>query len=240
MICYLTSTATYYPTIALLPDNGFVDKLKNDLPSVMKGVFVASDPDDHAGMSDYANEMRACIEKAGFRFESFTLLDGQNGADAQALIDDADLVILAGGHVPTQNRFIQKIGLREIMQTYGGVVIGISAGTMNSADTVYAMPELEGEAIDPGFERTLTGLGLTDINIVPHYQYLETCMLDGMNMIHDIARADSMTRRLYGLPDGSYLRIENGIPMFFGKVLLMEGGNTRVLSQYGGSVSPIM
>ena len=42
------------------------------------------------------------------------------------------------------------------------------------------------------------------------------------------------------LPDGSYLRIENGIPMFFGKVLLMEGGNTRVLSQYGGSVSPIM
>ena len=235
MICYLTSSPTYYPNTALNPANGFVENLKKDLPAALKCVFIASDPDDHAGMDGYAAEMRTCLEDAGFRFTAFTVLDGRNedSARAREAVLSAGLVILAGGHVPTQNRFFSAIGLRDILRGFSGVVMGISAGTMNSADTVYAMPELEGEAVDPDFRRDLPGLGLTDINIVPHYQYLETCTLDGMNMIHGIACADSMTRRLLALPDGSYLRIENGVPCVFGKALRIEGGLITQISDDG-------
>ena len=66
---------------------------------------------------------------------------------------------------------------------------------MNCADTVYAGPELEGEAIDPLYERWITGLGLTDINIFPHFQSLKDDYLD----------ADKF--KLHSLPGGG---VEDG------------------------------
>ena len=38
--------------------------------------------------------------------------------------------------VPTQNAFFHKIRLPELLRDYGGVVLGISAGSMNMAATV--------------------------------------------------------------------------------------------------------
>lgn len=57
---------------------------------------------------------------------------------------------------------------------------------MNCAKNVYASPELEGEAIDPLYERWLTGFGLTEINIFPHFQSLKDDYLDGLRLIEDI------------------------------------------------------
>ena len=85
------------------------------------------------------------------------------------LIWKSDLIILAGGHVPTQNAFFQDIGLRKLIKDYQGVVLGISAGTMNAADRVYIQPEEPGETV-PEFQRFGEGLGITRINVLPHYQ----------------------------------------------------------------------
>ena len=88
------------------------------------------------------------------------------------------LLILGGGHVPTQNRFFQKIGLRERMKAFAGLVIGISAGSMNSAEIVYAHPELEGEAIDLAYPEMSLSLGfrnwLHQYNCTLLYIYLNT------------------------------------------------------------------
>ena len=64
------------------------------------------------------------------------MLDGRNGEQCAALVAGADLLILAGGHVPTQNRFFQDIALRERLAGFDGVVMGISAGTMNCEELV--------------------------------------------------------------------------------------------------------
>ncbi len=50
--------------------------------------------------------------------------------------------------------------LAERIKSFEGIIIGISAGTMNSAKEVYAQPELEGEAIDPNYKRFIKGLNL--------------------------------------------------------------------------------
>lgn len=60
----------------------------------------------------------------------------------------------------------------------------------NCADIVYAGPEFEGEAIDPFYERWITGLGITDINIFPHFQKLKNDYLDGMRLILEIKESD--------------------------------------------------
>ena len=59
-------------------------------------------------------------------------------AELQAVLErnGTDLIILAGGHVPTQNRYFQEINLKSLLKNYQGVILGISAGTMNSAETV--------------------------------------------------------------------------------------------------------
>jgi dipeptidase E len=107
--------------------------------------------------------------------------------------------------VPTQNTFFQKIALRELMESFDGTVLGISAGTMNSADVVYAQPEEEGEGSNPDFVKFLPGLNLTKYMIIPHYQDTKDNILDGKKLFEDITYPDSMGKTFYALPDGSYL-----------------------------------
>lgn len=57
--------------------------------------------------------------------------------------------------VPAQNEFMKQLHLKEKLNGYKGIVIAWSAGSMNCAETVYAAPELEGEAVDPFYERGL-------------------------------------------------------------------------------------
>lgn len=88
--------------------------------------------------------------------------------------------------------------------------MGISAGSMNCADMVYAQPELEGEAADPSYERFIVGLGLTERNILPHYQMVKDYTLDGLRLMEEITYPDSAGREFYALEDGSYILCADG------------------------------
>ena len=83
--------------------------------------------------------------------------------------------------------------------------MGISAGSMNCARTVYAQPEMPGEAADPAYQRFIPGLGLTDYNVLPHYNAVESDVIDGLRLMEDITYPDSAGRTFYAIVDGSYL-----------------------------------
>ena len=70
---------------------------------------------------------------------------------------------------------------------------------------VYAQPEMPGEAADPTYERFIPGLGLTEYNIIPHFNAVRNDVIDGMRLIEDIAFSDSIGHTFYALTDGSYL-----------------------------------
>ncbi len=61
-------------------------------------------------------------------------------------MENIDVIVLTGGHVPTQNKFIKQLRLRECLLNYNGIIVAWSAGSMNCADVVYAGPEFEEEA----------------------------------------------------------------------------------------------
>lgn len=50
---------------------------------------------------------------------------------------------MSGGHVLTQNQFLKDVNLESILKDIDELIIGISAGSMNSAKIVYCQPELE-------------------------------------------------------------------------------------------------
>lgn len=232
MTIFLTSSPTFGHDGPMNPANGLVESLLNVVKKHARAVFVASAPDEHDFSAAGAWNMRTALEGAGISFASFVLLERRNAEDARALIGGADFLIFSGGHVPTQNRFFRDISLRERLRDFngGGVVMGVSAGTMNAADTVYAQPELEGESIDPEYQRFLPGLGLTKKMILPHYQETKDFILDGRRLFEDITYPDSMGRAFFALPDGSYLYGEDGREEFRGEVWRIADG---VLSRFG-------
>ena len=169
MIGFLTSSPMTRGTGEIDPSNGFLEELTRALPKRRRMLFVCSDPESFDATDRFASELLRALEGAGLGFGSMAVLDGRNEFLAPELVRKADLIVLAGGHVPTQNAFFRRIGLRELLRSRDGAVLGISAGTMNSAKEVYAQPELPGEAVDPDFVRFLPGLGLTRVRVVPHY-----------------------------------------------------------------------
>ena len=229
MTLFLTSSFCNREEVAIDPTAGFLDELKKRLPSRLRAVFVCSDPADHDVTDLYGASTADCFKREGFFFTNFTILDDRNDAQAEELISRADLVILSGGHVPTQNRYFTAIGLGAMLRAFDGVIIGISAGTMNCADIVYAQPELPGEAVDPDFERYLPGLALTDINVLPHYYDIRGTVLDGLRVIEDIALPDSFKRSILVLPDGSYVLQENGKRDIRGEAWWIRNGEMRAV-----------
>ena len=230
MICFLTSR-TDTPTGELNPANHFIEEMRRCFPNPCRALDICSDPDGWVSMDYYSGLIRTSFEDEGFRFESFRTLDSRNEEQAEALVRESNFIILSGGHVPTQNAFFRKIGLRELMKDYDGIVVGISAGSMNSAETVYAQPERDGEAMDPAYQRFLPGLGLTKTMLLPHYQENRDDILDGLRVYEDIAFSDSYGNVFYAIPDGTYLFIEGGKEELRGEAYRISNGNMLQVSK---------
>ena len=207
----------------LSPANGFIDNFKSALPPRPRVLYVCADPDDHADTDGLARDFTAAFVEAGIDVSHTAVLDGRNEKNAQLLIWQSDLIVLSGGHVPTQNRFFQKIKLSKLMKNFQGVVLGISAGSMNCARRVYAQPEAPGES-RPDFRRWYPGLGLSEINILPHYQQVWDMMLDGKRLFEDITYLDSVGHSFLSLVDGSYLVEKDGETTLYGQSYAMIDG----------------
>ena len=237
MTVYLTSSPCIdgAERAILNPQNDFLDRIRQDLPENPSCLFVASSPDDRAATCEFGAAMFCAFAEAGIHFSGYQILDRYTEDYAADLIMDSDFIILAGGHVPTQNEFFRDIGLDVLLQDYEGVIMGISAGSMNSAAVVYVQPEEEGES-DPEFERFLPGLGLTDIQICPHYQKVKDDILDGRRLFEDITYEDSMDNCFFALPDGSYLCIHDDEVLLCGEAYTISNGELEQLSRDGDIV----
>ncbi len=240
MILYMTSTpgginrATGRPEL-LSNKNHFVDRLKGDWKPHSRCVLIASEPDDTKFNSAMAKTYLECFNRSGLPMDSIDVLDRREPKTVE-ILDRFDVVILAGGHVPTENAWFHQIRLREHLQHFRGIVIGISAGTMNCAEVVYAQPEEEGEAVNPHYQRFLEGLGLTKTKVIPHYNQTIDAVLDGKRLFQDITFPDSMGESFYCLTDGAYIRKDTKTKkeMLYGEAYLISDGEIGMISKTGG------
>ena len=234
MIAFLTSSPfredTDRPAFSNL--NGFVDRMRGALPPNPCCLYICSSPERSDLNCRFGADVFMAFANCGVHFRSYQVLDGRNAHRAPQLVADADLIVLAGGHVPTQNAFFRRIGLRQLLKDHPGVVMGISAGSMNSADVVYSQPEEEGEsALD--FQRFLPGLGLSKVQILPHYQMCKHMRVDGLRLYEDITYADSMGHTFYALPDFSYIVDDGRFTSLFGEGYRIQNGILERLTSHG-------
>ena len=226
---FLTSSPTgpldgSRPVAGLDEWNDFVVNLKKVWKDSSRCLMIAASPDCFRKNEEMTSFFAGVMKRSGLSVSSFDVWDHRTTDVSEEALCSYDVIFLGGGHVPTQNAFFQQIGLREKIRGFEGIVIGISAGSMNSADEVYAQPELPGESEDSSYLRFLPGLNLTKTMILPHYQMVKDTILDGKRLFEEITYPDSLGREFLILPDGSYLMSIDGRESVWGEAWLLKDG----------------
>ena len=216
----------------LIQQNGLLDRLKSIWIQDARVLIVCANPDNHEKNDGVYACLKEALPMSGLSVSYIAQCDDRN-PDIIENLPDMDVIILAGGHVPTQNKFMKQLCLKERLLDFKGILVAWSAGSMNCAEVVYAGPELEGEAVDPLYERWITGLGITNINIYPHFQKLRDEYLDGMRLIEDITFEDSVGHEIIALNDGSYIMIENGQTTLYGEAYRIKDRKLTQLCKDG-------
>ena len=214
------------------PQNGLIKRLKQALPPYCRCLYICSSPDRRDLNCTFGADVFQIFAQEGMPFSHYAVLDGDNAYEARKLVMESDLIVLAGGHVPTQNAFFHKIRLPDILKNYDGVVLGISAGSMNMAKVVYAQPEEPGES-SPDYKRFIPGLGLTDINILPHYQKAKHYTVDGLHLYCQITVPDSVGHCFYAMPDGSFIYQDENTALLCGEGYRICNGSMTQLTHSG-------
>lgn len=210
--------------------NKILDNLKKYIKKYDNFLYVASDENNYDLTDEYAKKTFQSFEMT-LKFKNYAILDGRTKDNAKGLIDNADFILLAGGHVPTQNDFFIKIKLKELIKEVDTVICGISAGSMNCAENVYCPPELEGEALNPNFKKYLKGLDLTKLNIYPHYNEEKYTILDGLFLFDDVIFSDSYKTEILVLNDGSYVLVDDNTSTVYGESFVLKNGKlTKICS----------
>ena len=209
--------------------NGFLDRLTSVWKEQAHCLLICAEPDNAAKNDKMSRLLLESFALSGLSVGFWVLCDSRNETELSSLMSASDVVILSGGHTLTQNRFFKRIGLKEHIQNFDGLLIGISGGSMNCAKIVYAQPEWEGDTTSPDYERFPEGLGLTDIMILPHYQLLKDQTVDGLRLIEDIALPDSVGRTIHAFPDGTYVLLQDGRREIFGEDYVISDGTIQKL-----------
>lgn len=213
--------------------NGIVDQIKSSLQNNKKIVFVASDINKpHENVLGYANILFDSMRLVGIDFDEYCVLDGESQEKASDYINDASLVFLCGGDTYDQYGFFHAIDLKELLGSYQGLVIGQSAGALNMAANVFNSPE-EQEESEPVF---FDGLGLTNINIEPHFVYDSSNFDESEKYQRDAIIQESFNRPIYGQCNGSHIFIsDDNTATVYGETYLIHNGNIECICKNGSN-----
>ena len=220
MTIFLTSLVKFYkkgifgikiPT-KLENTNNFFDNLKASLKGSNRLVVVANDSEAHLENDKRAKIMKKSFAKSGIKFKETIVLDSRKQDKAKEIISGADLVILCGGKCLRELKFFEKINLAEIFSTFKGVIIGISAGSMNLGKIVANFPEDDMDKDEP---RWLEGLGLYNGILIPHYDGIFYQFELEFDVVQEYILPMSEWHDFVAIPNSSYILInENGEKMF--------------------------
>lgn len=128
---------------------------------------------------------------------------------------------MGGGYPLEQMTFFNTLNLSEIIKKYKGTIIAQSAGAINCANKALSIPEEISRFDDPS---TWEGLGITNLNIEPHFKM----EIDHTNLEEKLIREKllnlSLNNKIIGLPDGSHIRILDELVETFGENYIIENG----------------
>ena len=212
--------------------NGIVDQIKSSLKNNGTILYIPTDIDDIEKIDIYSKLLFEGLKLSGISFSEYITLIPDNMDKIEEFISRADLIFLSGGVTYKQHTLFERIGLKDLLSNYDGLVIGQSAGALNMAENVFNSPENMDES-DPIF---FTGLGLTDINIEPHFVNNLSGLDEFQQYQMDSILNESYNRKIYGQCNGSHIFIDDDGPIIYGETYLISDGKVTLLCKDGESI----
>ncbi|MCH1942393.1 Type 1 glutamine amidotransferase-like domain-containing protein [Holdemania massiliensis] len=191
----------------------FVQELKAAIPQLNNFVFVASAFDEAEKTEKYAKAILTLFHEADLDFKTLTLLDDRlSESQIDQCLKQVDVIWLAGGDTLRQHASFERIGLREKLKTTNAVIIGMSAGAINMGDHV-VLAKQESDHIPQLSE--YRGLGLTKINLEPHY--------DASNIEHkEEIRQASRIAPILALCDNAFVKVKGQQIQIYGEYTVFD------------------
>ncbi len=196
--------------------NGFPDDfnrlLKSYINTGMNFVFVASEFENIYDKTDwYCNHFLKMFSDCGITFSSVKVIDGRMSKEtAQDIVRNADVLWLAGGDTPTQFAYLESYGLIPCIREQKGVIIGMSAGSINMTKTAVCTLTCEHDEL-----KIYEALGLVEFLVEPH--------LDKNNITEELLLL-SEKYPLYGICDDGAIICAEDNTLYIGEVFLIDKG----------------
>lgn len=183
-------------------DTGFShtqkEYLLKNIKNSMNITFIASIPDNYDRTDEQVDRYINSFSKIGVAFDNVFYIDSRKTKEeAKNIIMNSDIVFLMGGSPELQMKFINEYELVSLIRLVK-IVIGVSAGSMNQGSRVIYKDDFDNYII-----KDYEGLGLTNIDIFPHYDINNQ---ECINEIEEVSKIHS----LVCLPNESFIYIENG------------------------------
>ena len=197
--------------------NGFPDDFKGLLKAYiqtgMKFAFVASEFENLHDKTDwYCRHFLDMFSDTGITYSRADIIDGRmSGETAQDTVRNADMVWLAGGDTPKQYAYLEAYGLTSCIREHKGVIIGMSAGSINMAKTAVC-------TVNCGHDELYIyeALGLVDFSVEPHLK---------KDAVSEELLGLSEEYPLYGICDESAILCTADTTLCIGDVFLIRDRN---------------
>ena len=197
-------------------DRKTVEMLRRVIKKRNRFAIIASYFESYELTDKFANIFYNKFVEAGLGFEQMAVVDGRMSYDeAQKTVQEADMVWISGGDTPTEFRSICEYGLDKVLREHKGVLMGVSAGTLNLGKTVLC-PKSNGY----DHEQIYEGLGCVDITVFSHYN---------MGEIAEDKLKLSNTYDFYYMTDDSYILCAGDKKEFYGNIYYISKGQKEAI-----------
>lgn len=180
-------------------------------------VFISAWPDDFQRNDEDAAGMHGMFAEWDMSFERVAVIDDRTPSrTGQQMIGTADCVFLMGGNTTEQMALIRRKSLAEALHSFAGVLLGVSAGSINIARR--ALDVWESPV-------PYEGLGLTGITIKSHVNEEETELLEKLRVI---SAAEQLP--ICAMEDESAIFLTRESADWLGRIRYIEGGAVMLLT----------
>ena len=185
--------------------------LKKDINNYDTIVFIATTFDDYEKNDLYYNNLIKHFKNIDITFNKAYLIDNRVAKDlAKDYILKSNIIFLMGGDTKKQIDSVKEYDLFEILKSKEGIILGVSAGSMNQSSRVVYKNDYNNYVIED-----YEGLGYIDINIYPHLDF------NNIDYLKEVFEVSNYTKTV-ALPNDSFIRIENNNIDFVGEYYTIQ------------------
>lgn len=181
--------------------------LKKDIKNNDTIVFIATTFDDYEKNDLYYNNLIKHFKNIDITFNKAYLIDNRVAKD---YILKSNIIFLMGGDTKKQIDSVKEYDLFEILKSKEGIILGVSAGSMNQSSRVVYKNDYNNYVIED-----YEGLGYIDINIYPHLDF------NNIDYLKEVFEVSNYTKTV-ALPNDSFIRIENNNIDFVGEYYTIQ------------------